>query len=223
MIPILGVPVLNRPDLLDEMLATIDTDIGRLIIIDNGGVVTRTDYEVHRPERNLGVAGSWNHILRIDAPWWAIVNFDLTFGSGDLDHLASFMDEQTGPMVALLGTFSAFGINRQAIELAGYFDENFHPAYFEDNDFDYRCRMTGVDMKNLPSGLLHRTSSTIGSSPVYSRENARTFPYNARYYMDKWGGSPRHERFTTPFDSGVSPKHWEIDQARLDRLVWDRS
>lgn len=220
MIPILGVPILNRPDLLAEMLATVDHPVGQLIVIDNGDVVEPGAYELVRPGRNLGVAASWNRILSWEAPWWAIVNFDLTFAPGDLAKLDAFMDGRTEPTLALLGTFSAFAVNEAAIQAAGTFDENFHPAYFEDNDFYYRCRLAGVGLHKLDSGLLHRTSSTIGSERVYANENARTFPYNALYYKQKWGGPPREERFLTPFDAGGDIRHWRINQSRLDNQTW---
>lgn len=221
MIPVLGVPILTRPDLLDEMLASIDVEVGEIVVIDNGGVVTRSDVSVIRPEHNLGVAASWNAIARAtpDAAWWAIVGFDVTFAPGDLDRLTKHMETTGG--CALLGGFSAFGWDHAAIEGAGWFDENFHPAYFEDNDYDYRCRLANVPLVGLPAGLAHRISSTIGSSVTYSRENARTFPYNALYYKQKWGGLPRHERFTTPFNEGGDIRAWTLDAKRLDGLRWN--
>ena len=30
----------------------------------------------------------------------------------------------------------------------------------------------------------------------------------ARYYVEKWGGMPSHETFTTPFDSGRRLSWW---------------
>jgi len=225
MIPVLGVPVLNRPDLLDEMLATVDVEVGRLIVIDNGDVVGDIPKaEVIRPGHNLGVAASWNRIMAEvpEAPWWAIIGFDITFSPGDLARLAQTMNDATTATLALLGTFSVFGINQATIDLVGRFDENFHPAYFEDNDYDYRCQLAGVPITGLPSGLLHRVSSTIQSSPVYSRENSRTFPWNHAYYQEKWGGSPRGERFASPFNRGGGPADWELDQDRIADLAWDR-
>jgi len=223
MIPVLGVPILTKPELLDELLATIDVEVGRLVIIDNGGVIGDvTNAEVVRPGRNIGVAASWNHVFAMapEAPWWMIVGFDITFAPGDLTRLVEYMDAVTEPTVALLGTFSVFGINRAAIETAGTFDENFHPAYFEDNDYDYRCRLTGVTLTGLPSGLQHRVSSTILARGLFRNENDRTFPRNAHYYRKKWGGSPRAEGFDTPFDAGGSPAEWELEPGRVEELSW---
>jgi GT2 family glycosyltransferase len=227
MIPVLGVPILSTPQLLGKMLASIDTDVGRLIVVDNGDVIPPVveKIEVIRPGKNLGVAASWNLVIRSapEAPWWMLSGFDLIYAPGDLDRLTEHMNQHNDePMVAMLGTFSAFAINRHAIKKAGWFDENFHPAYYEDNDYNYRCQLTDVPIVALPAGLYHRVSSTINSHPILRRENDRTFPFNTQYYLDKWGGPPRREQYETPFKAGGSPSHWDLDQERLNRLAWRR-
>jgi GT2 family glycosyltransferase len=229
MIPVLGVPVLNRPDLLYRMLDSIDTEIGQIVIIDNGGVASQStmnpNERVIRPGQNLGVAASWNLIMQVTplASWWAIVNFDLVFAPGDLDRLAQHMDTTTGPegMVATLGTFSAFGVSREAINRAGWFDENFHPAYFEDNDFQRRCDLAGVTSLSLPTGLTHSISSTIASDHRLRDQNYRTFPMNSDYYRLKWGGSPLHEKYPTPFNKGGDIRDWHLDINRLAGQSWE--
>jgi len=223
MIPVLGVPVLNRPDLLYEMLKSIDVPIERVVIVDNGDVVpniTDANVRVIRPGHNLGVSASWNLILKTTptAPWWAFSNSDLVFAPGDLARLADHMTTVGG--VALLGTFAVFGLTADAVHRAGLFDENFAPAYYEDNDFDYRCRLTGVPMAGLAAGLRHEISSTLNSSPRYREQNHLTFAANGSYYVEKWGGMPQSETFTTPFDRGGDPRHWDLELARLASQAW---
>ena len=229
MIPVLGVPVLNRPDLLYRMLDSIDTEVGQIVIIDNGGVASQSTVNLNerviRPGQNLGVAASWNFIIQATplAKWWAIVNFDIVFAPGDLDRLAQHMDTTTGPegMVAALGTFSAFGVSREAINKAGWFDENFHPAYFEDNDFQRRCDLAGVRSMSLPAGLSHNISSTIASDNHLRDQNYRTFGENSDYYRRKWGGSPLNEEYPTPFNNGGDIRAWHLDIDRLARQTWE--
>jgi hypothetical protein len=71
MIPNLIVPVLNRYDLLDRMIASIDYPVGHLLIVDNGASWVMEDMQIHVPDcvemttylpmpANLGVAASWN-------------------------------------------------------------------------------------------------------------------------------------------------------------------
>jgi len=221
-IPVLGVPCLNQPDMLDRMIESVDVKLGRLVIVDNGGVVAPgPGFHVIQPGHNLGVGASWNLIIQANpaAPWWFITNDDIEFAPGDLARLAQAMDAASGPLVALLGTFSAFGINRGAVRQAGWFDENFAPAYFEDNDFDYRCHLTGVEMIGLPAGLKHKISSTLIGGRLHGRNNI-TFPRNHEYYVRKWGGPPRGERFKTPFDAGGDPRSWVLEIDRLVEQTW---
>jgi GT2 family glycosyltransferase len=223
MIPVLGVPILSSPNLLYEMIESINVPVGRLYVVDNGNVVdpSRINGDVYVPGRNLGVAASWNNIITSnpDAPWLAIMNFDLVFAPGDLPRLVDHMETKGG--VALLGVgFAAFALDRGAIENVGLFDENFYPAYFEDNDYDYRCRLASVPIVALPAAMTHKISSTLNSNPAYRDANARTFPQNGDYFRRKWGGTPYQEVYTTPFNEGGDIRSWQLDEKRLAAQSW---
>jgi GT2 family glycosyltransferase len=222
MIPVLGVPILNGPEHLDKMLASIDYPVGRVVVIDNGDVVDGlVDETIIKPRSNLGVAASWNFIIRsFSAPWWLITNHDIIFSPGDLARLAERMDGDAD--VAMLGGFSVFAVSKAAISKVGWFDENFSPAYYEDNDFDYRCRLAGIPIRALPASLVHMTSSTLRESPEYRNQNGSTFGANKQRYLDKWGGEPYREKFTTPFDAGGDFRDWRLDIDRLEAQRWVR-
>lgn len=218
MIPVLGVPVLNRGDLAERMLGSADLAVAETLVILNGDVdETRSHLQGHQvtfidPGFNLGVAASWNFVVRARpaAPWWLIVNADIEFGAGDLERLADAMDKP-GPRVACLYEFGAFGINAETVDTVGWFDENFHPIYFEDNDYRRRCHLAGVPVVNLISRTRHDNSATIASG--YARHNDRTFPRNGDYYAAKWGGPPGHETRTTA-------SHVALDRRRLVDNAW---
>lgn len=231
MIPVLGVPAMQPLGLLADMLSTIDEPIGRLVIIDNtaeGEVASLDgpgDHVVLSPHQNLGVAASWNLIIKSTprAPWWALVNFDLRFAPGDLGRLAAFMDEAVGTEkegVAQLASFAAFGLHPSAIDRAGWFDENFVPAYCEDNDFVWRCQLTGVPIEVLEAGYEHLGSAVIRSSHHYNNQNNRTYPLNTAYYHQKWGGQMGNEVYTTPFNLGGDPAAWKLDRKRVTEMAW---
>lgn len=228
MIPVLGVPVLNRPDLLSRMLASIDVPVDRLVIVDNGDCTgdlpERYWPAVTVPPSNLGVAASWNLIIQAspNAPWWLLVNADVEFGPGDLAWLAAHM-APAGPRVATLLEFGAFGINGEAVDAVGWFDENFHPIYAEDCDYEWRCRLAGVPIVRVPSGTRHLEggSVTYRSDPALAARNAETYPENIAYYRRKWGGGPRGgETFTTPFDQGGDLRDWRLSLDRLALQAW---
>ena len=57
MIPVLIIPVLNRYDLLDDNLNTIDYPIGEILIINNG----KETYEPKRKDLNVRVLNAAQH------------------------------------------------------------------------------------------------------------------------------------------------------------------
>lgn len=228
---ILGIPVISDPELLKACLDSIDHPIETLVVIDNspdgqmGDIALSApecvrDVRVTEPPSNLGVAASWNFIIRTapKAAWWAIANADTVFGPGDLERLAVEM-EQPGPRwVGMCGDWRVFGINREAVETVGFFDENFHPVYLEDCDYEYRCTLAQV-----PWYFLDGTSTHLGSHALrhYRERNNRTYPANVRYFASKWGGSHRGgEVFTSPFGRGGSVRDWSLDLSRLRDLAW---
>ena len=227
MIPILGVPILTHPEFLWKMLATIDVTVGEIVVIDNGDCIHEvpdgTPPFTHVwPGYNMGVGASWNHIIKMRprAPWWMTCGFDLEFAPGDLQRIIDHMEGTGG--VALLQGFSAFALDRDAVRNVGLFDENFVPAYFEDNDYDYRCRLADVPFVGLPAGLSHKISSTLRSSKHYQDANQYSFPLNREYFRQKWGGSPYREVFTTPFDNGGSARDWTLNIDRLADQSWNQ-
>lgn len=222
MIPVLAVPTL-RPDLVRRMLASVDVPVGLRLVIDNSGQAGDIDDAwVIRLPTNLGVGAAWNLAMKVTprADWWAIVNDDVVFAPGDLAGLAEAMVEP-GPRIVTLDGFSAFGINREAHDVLGWFDENFVPCYCEDADMERRAALEGVPIVGRLARLHHERSSTI-SLPEYQRQNQRTYPENVRYFTRKWGGHLRGgERFDTPFDSGSATHEWSLDPRRLRELGWE--
>jgi GT2 family glycosyltransferase len=186
------VPVLNRYDLLQRMLDSIDVPVDHLLIIDNGlGTDTlelseRFAKVTHlRMPANLGVAGSWNLGIK-SFPYahrWFIVSNDVVFQPGALEKLSQARrDEVT--LTADAPNWQAFALGDEAVTDLGLFDEcGFYPAYFEDNDYIRRAQFAGVNIRKLDIDLHHDNSSTIKSG--YQSKNDKTFFANQRYYQSK--------------------------------------
>lgn len=223
MIPVLGVPILNRPELLAAMLSSIDESIEQLIVVDNGGVwEQQRDEHVLRPVQNLGCSASWNLIMKTtpQAPWWLIVNSDIEFAPGDLARLVQEVDPSTAAIYHQLG-FAAFVMTAPALDRVGYFDENFHPAYDEDIDMSRRCELAGVPRIQVEAHLSHVGSATIYANERYRALNGLTHPANDRYYARKWGGDKDGgETFDTPFNQGGHLGDWRVASERLRAMAW---
>ncbi len=224
MIPVLGIPVINRPDLLRACLASIDEPVGRLVVIDNSGtgelgavaIEMRPDAIVVDVPANLGVAASWNFVIRTtcDAPWWCLVNADAAFHPGDLALLG-----MTGAAeIRCLIEFGAFGITAACVDTVGFFDENFAPIYCEDTDYRRRCALAGVPIIYIPNRSTHVGSVSYQGNPL--ADNARTYPANVAYYRGKWGGWIGEERYDSPFDSGGGVDEWTLSLRRLVGGQW---
>lgn len=228
MIPVLIVPVLNRWDLAERMLASVDVPVGRTIVVDNGGVVGNTTAEVLDPLLNLGFSGAINAVIcqTPEAPWWLWASNDIVFGAGDLDRIAEFMDVP-GPRVVTgdraddrLLRFAYAAINQEAIAKVGLLDEwTFYPIYFEDDDYERRCRLTGVEWVEFNGQISHDRSSAI-KEPAAAQGNSRTFPENAQRYIAKWGGAPGSETYETPWNLPVPVSYTRVDLPGRARRLW---
>jgi GT2 family glycosyltransferase len=191
MIPVMIVPVLTRPELLYRLVSTIDHPVGHLLIIDNGDVVGDPPAALANVEKvsvirlpsNVGVAAAWNWGIKLTphAPWWMIVNFDVTFPEGALERFAAI---QTGGLVlsAAAPPWSCFAVHDETVAHVGLFDEAFYPAYWEDIDYERRVRAAGIPVTQTDIHVHHDNSSTITSIP---NRNAETFAANQRHYHDK--------------------------------------
>jgi GT2 family glycosyltransferase len=184
------VPVLNRYDLLQRMLDSVDVPVEHLLIIDNGtgsDLFFSDKFEnitVLDMPANLGVAGSWNLGIK-SFPYahrWFIVSNDVVFQAGALEKLAQARrDEIT--LTADAPHWQAFALGDEAVNDIGLFDESLFPAYFEDNDYMRRADFTGVNIRKLDIDLHHDNSSTIKAG--YQDKNDKTFFANQRHYQSK--------------------------------------
>jgi glycosyltransferase involved in cell wall biosynthesis len=227
-IPVLIVPILNQPELLDAMLGSIDHPVDRVVIIDNGDVLDEgwltwhPQYRVIQPGHNLGVAASWNLGMKVtpQAPWWLIVNHDITFGPGDLARLEETVNPAAATIYFMLG-MASFAITRYTVNAVGVFDENFAPAYNEDLDFARRLDLLALPRVEVGFSGTHVGSATIHSDPALRAQNGATHMANDAYYARKWGGHKQGgETFSTPFNRGGHVGDWRLDPERLRHQTW---
>lgn len=186
------VPVLNRFDLLQRMVNSIDVD-ATVYVINNSAV--RQDFEhsnslvsmhwVDLPS-NLGVASSWNlgiKMLPFESRWF-FSSADTWFEPGAL----TLLETAKNDAITLSDSFpywQTFAIGEKVVESIGLFDESLHPIYFEDNDYERRAMESSVRIDRLPLALKHDNSSTINSSSVYADRNTATFADNGAYFDRK--------------------------------------
>lgn len=204
---IVGIPTINRADLLNEALRSYFEDFKdtEIFIVDNGNqdIITREKkFAIYRPDRNLGVAGSWNVIMdyadKTNATHVLMLNDDIILGR--LEHEIKLLigHNPDMPFFNSLQNWCSFILRVDAWKELGGFDETFFPAYFEDNDWCYRMRLVGMERLNTSflNPIVYRNSMTIAKDPQLNN----SFQNNRNYYAKKWGGYPNEETFTKPFN-----------------------
>lgn len=122
---------------------------------------------------NAGVAVGWNQLIKMALEWGAtkiiICNNDIVFGPHTVDglvHAFNKLRHEVPETVMVTATnhtknpndlpsikqewkceehpdFSCFMITPEFLERVGYFNEDYEPAFFEDNDTHWRILMTG--------------------------------------------------------------------------------
>lgn len=224
---ILGVPVLNRPDLFGKCVGSIDHPV-HLVAIDNspegdwvGEIAMAYDgaVTVAQPAANLGFTASVNHVIRSfpREGRWFVANADTVFAPGDLARLDA---ATTGPVWTGIVDWRVFGLTGETVDRVGLWDENFF-NYCSDADYEWRCHLAGVEQVRLPGLTGHVGSVSYQGDPRYAHQNARSYPRERAYYRAKWGGDLRGgEAFTTPFDAGGHLGDWRLDVSALRDTAW---
>jgi GT2 family glycosyltransferase len=192
LVPVLIVPVLTEHHRVDQLLASFCGRIRDLVVIDNGPCAWEASCE--RAERtwhvrvpsNLGVATSWNFGIKATArsPGWMIVNHDVTFGENGVADFYVSCD----PVNIVLGgkpPWSCFWVGSKVVETVGLFHEGFHPAYFEDNDYEIRAQRKGIPIVRSLAAIYHRNSSTLQSKAEFQMRNQETFDANRRLFEQR--------------------------------------
>ena len=203
-----GIPTINRADLLNQALPKYARDFPtvHIIILDNGNQTIWQEADnvfVINLGENLGVARSWNWLMEkgfgIGYENALILNDDIYLGKTEAqieDYINKFPDH--GFFVGKEVNWSAFVVRKSTIETIGGFDPAFFPAYFEDNDFCYRMRLAGItrDQDYFLNPEVYRNSMTIKKDQSLNAN----FEKNRAYFIRKWGGQPNEEKYKKPFN-----------------------
>jgi glycosyltransferase involved in cell wall biosynthesis len=103
--------------------------------------------------------------------------------------------------------FSCFMIRPSTIDEIGWFDEGFKPAYFEDNDYHYRIKLSGKTAEATTRAPFYHYGSLTQNSQAGGVVPGDKFEANRNFYAKKWGGIPGGEQWTMPY--GDVTKTWK--------------
>lgn len=214
--------MLNRYDLLQRCLDSVNYPVKHLLIIDNGASDYDDDLPINQLQisdffsevtylpmpANLGVAESWNLGIKSFpfADNWFFASNDAQFQGDAIERLC----EARRDALTLSGVFpfwQVFSVGYEAVAKAGLFDSGFFPAYFEDNDYRRRCEHFDVPIVKMDLDILHDNSSTLRSNEHFVIRNGKTFFENQKYLDAKIAAE----------DFG--PGGWNVERRR--RNAWE--
>jgi len=117
-----------------------------------------------------------------------------------------FSDEDTDYKFEEKELFSMIMVRADFWQKCGWFDENFDPCWWEDNDMHYRIKLLGYDIAKYKIPYIHLGNQTTKKMklPINSLKSQE-------YYKKKWGSNNRNliEAFKNPYnDTNLTPKDW---------------
>lgn len=157
-----------------------------------------------------GVAKSWNSFFTFtDDDYLVIANDDIKVHKYSLEHIINAEKQYHYSFIcgdhASGNAFSLFLLRRDLWAKLGGFDEQFFPAYFEDNDFFRRMQLIEHAIHTVPEASYdHVGSSTLKRYTAdETLQHHSQFRANRDYYYRKWGGLPGEEVYTAPFNGKI--------------------
>lgn len=206
----IGIPTINRYDLLQEALNKYSSDFPNtyIFILDNGRQgISRLENNIQvmgGHGMNMGVAASWNillqHIFVTGHTHALILNDDIYLGKKEQDIQKAIQDDISCDLfVSFSYGMCSFIMPKQTVEDVGMFDVNIFPAYYEDNDMMYRIKLSAGRIAKVVEldPFIFRRSKSIEKEPKLNQQYLK----NRDYYVEKWGGSPDEEKYTIPFNN----------------------
>jgi len=221
-IPVIGTAVVNSSYWVKKLLESIDYPVDTFFIVNNNGK-GELDDELEKLKNttnkfvdkvkicnlpgNIGCSGAWNLIIKcfIMAPYWIIVNDDVSFDKGFLKEMidTSLVNKDVGVINGFSGDYNTgswdlFLIKDFVIEKLGLFDENCYPAYCEDADYLMRLFNSNIPrITSLKSNYFHgegnkdeyylHASQTSKKDQSLAKKLRISHDMNIEYLNQKWG------------------------------------
>lgn len=102
--------------------------------------------------------------------------------------IARGQKNQTVEMQRNDGSFSFFLITKETFEKVGEFDENFMPAYFEDDDYFIRSKKLGVKLLRCTTSYFYHDIQSTVKEDIQTRRNYLEFMKRNQEYLNQKHG-----------------------------------
>lgn len=210
---LVGIPYVNRLDLLYRALLSLGWLRKNALILNNSGADLEVgmDLIVQWPTVPLSFSQSMNFFQRIAKhdDILIIMHSDAEAVGDTAQRLLDLAWLQAGKWGVLFTNYDALAaFNMKAVAEVGEWDTNL-PQYFSDNDYYRRMRLAGWECRDTGLPVKHEASSTIKADPKLAFINRVTFNLYREYYRAKWGGlDDEPGQWTKPWNGAL--EHCEL-------------
>lgn len=172
-----------------------------------------SDTRIVHPEGEQCVSKAWNigiiEAIKAGADYILVINDDIILKTNTIDSLVNFAVKHKEAVLwsatecrsittfekciesekfSECPSFSCFLVKSDFFKQVGMFDENFSPAYFEDNDMHARLSLSGKKAYGYKGAMFfHFVSETIKNDKRLRRKKFSTYPKLEKYFIEKWG------------------------------------
>jgi hypothetical protein len=207
------IPCVNRPDLLERAVRSVQDLWDTLLIVDQTVVGLR-------PEEHPWV-DSIAGVFRVACPplsFTQMMNWAqaearergvdyMVFMHNDAECVGNVAVRvleyaRRHPEAGVVFTnYDAVAVFRvRAIQDVGPWDETFR-WYFADVDYYHRMKLHGWQLHNFGGqDVIHHASQTQQADPAIARDVGAHWKWHGDHYRHKWGGAPGNERYLIPYN-----------------------
>ena len=135
---------------------------------------------------------------KIGATHVLMLNDDIYLGKSETDLALLIKNNLDADFINSFHNWCSYILRVDIWKKAGMFDEEFFPAYYEDNSFDYKMTLVGAKKTwtSFLDPIVYRNSMTIAKDPTLNQK----FMQNKQMYIEMWGGLPTEEKYLTKFN-----------------------
>ena len=171
------------------------------------------EIKVLYPTGQQSVSQAWNKGIeegsRAGCSYILVINTDIIFKTNAIDRLVDFAENNPEAVMWTMSEcadlanlsscvddenisehplFSCFLVKTDFFKHVGKFDENFAPAYFEDNDMHTRLILAGLKAYRYGGArFFHFRSGTVKSESKLIKKNTAPLLQCQLYFIEKWG------------------------------------
>lgn len=169
-----------------RLVNSITFCVNKLIIVMQNGVQSEfnnsnvKEINLIMIKSNLGCSGVWNIIMSLSTEYAILPNYDVKFLGEPVISDNTIWDYNSN--MGRSSLFTCFGLRKTFFLEMGMFNENYWPAYFEDDDVVLKLNKYGQVRRTLPSMIHHGPDGVNQYVSGVSNKLKHLYDENEKWY-----------------------------------------